>query len=137
MRTVDARTGIEVLDEDECLRRLAADCVGRLGVIAGGAPMIFPVNYVLDGRDIVFRTDHGTKLDTGPRARACFEVDCIDRDQRQGWSVVATGRLEEITRYDAARLVRAKTLPIDPWARGDKQHWMRLVGDRFTGRNVH
>jgi nitroimidazol reductase NimA-like FMN-containing flavoprotein (pyridoxamine 5'-phosphate oxidase superfamily) len=125
-----------VLDEDECLRRLAADEIGRLAVIAGRAPMIFPVNYVLDGRDIVFRTDTGTKLTAGPRARACFEVDCFDRARRSGWSVVAAGRLEEVTEYDMATLERVRQLPVEPWAKGEKAHWMRLVPDRVTGRNV-
>jgi nitroimidazol reductase NimA-like FMN-containing flavoprotein (pyridoxamine 5'-phosphate oxidase superfamily) len=136
MRHVDARTGIEILDEEECLRRLAADEIGRLGVIVGGAPMIFPVNYVLDGTSIAFRTAPGTKLDVGPRSRACFEVDVFDRARRSGWSVVATGRLEEVTHYDSTTFERLRQLPIDPWADGDKPHLMRLVADRFTGREV-
>ena len=30
--------------------------------MAGGRPLIFPVNYVVDGKTIVFRTDEGAKL---------------------------------------------------------------------------
>ncbi|HVT75873.1 MAG TPA: pyridoxamine 5'-phosphate oxidase family protein [Acidimicrobiales bacterium] len=136
MRSVDARTGIEVLDRGECLRRLAADEIGRLAVIDGVTPLIFPVNYVLDGDTIVFRTNPGTKLDHGPRAQACFEVDHFDHADHTGWSVVAVGRLEEVTRYDPAAFERVRALPIDPWASGDKTHWMRVVPDRFTGREV-
>jgi nitroimidazol reductase NimA-like FMN-containing flavoprotein (pyridoxamine 5'-phosphate oxidase superfamily) len=127
---------IEKLDRAECLRRLAADEVGRLAVVAGGDPMIFPVNYVLDGESVVFRTDPGTKLQDGPRAQACFEIDGFDRVQRRGWSVVAIGRLEEVTRYDAAALARVRSLEVQPWAGGDKAHWMRLVPARITGREV-
>jgi nitroimidazol reductase NimA-like FMN-containing flavoprotein (pyridoxamine 5'-phosphate oxidase superfamily) len=136
MRQVDARTGIEILDEDECLRLLAADEIGRLAVIAGGAPLIFPVNYVLDGTAIVFRTAPGTKLDAGPRSRASFEVDSFDRERRSGWSVVVAGRLEEVTHYDSKTFDRVRHLPIDPWADGDKPHFMRLVTDRMSGRAV-
>ena len=137
MRQVDARTGIEIMGYDECLRRLGEDEIGRLAVIApGGAPMIFPVNYVLDNKSIVFRTAAGTKLDAGPRSRACFEVDCFDHDRRSGWSVVASGRLEEVTHYDSATFERVSRLPVDPWADGEKPHWMRLVADRFSGREV-
>jgi nitroimidazol reductase NimA-like FMN-containing flavoprotein (pyridoxamine 5'-phosphate oxidase superfamily) len=132
----DRRTGVDVLGEEECLSRLASDEIGRLAVVAGRSPMIFPVNYVLDGRDIVFRTDHGTKLDSGPRARACFEVDQFDRATRSGWSVVAAGRLEEVSEYDSTTFERVRQLPIDPWAKGAKAHWMRLVADRVTGRVV-
>jgi nitroimidazol reductase NimA-like FMN-containing flavoprotein (pyridoxamine 5'-phosphate oxidase superfamily) len=125
-----------VLDRDQCLRLLADDEIGRLAVIAGNTPAIFPVNYALDGDTIVFRTDPGTKLAHGPRGRASFEVDRFDRAGCAGWSVVATGRLEEVTQYDAATFARVRRLAIDPWAGGDKLHWMRLVPDRITGRRV-
>jgi nitroimidazol reductase NimA-like FMN-containing flavoprotein (pyridoxamine 5'-phosphate oxidase superfamily) len=136
MTTSERRPTIEVLDPDTCWRLLATDEVGRLALVIGGTPTLFPVNYVLDGTSIVFRTDPGTKLDHVGRSRAAFEVDDIDRARRSGWSVVATGRLEELTHYDAAALERAKELPIDPWAGGERTHWVRLVAERVTGRRV-
>jgi uncharacterized protein len=127
---------LEVIDREECLRLLAGDEIGRLAVIAGNTPVVLPVNYALDGETVVFRSDPGTKVERGPRARASFEVDCFDRERRTGWSVVATGRLEEVTRYDAATFDRVQQLAVDPWAAGDKAHWMRLIPDRVTGRRV-
>jgi nitroimidazol reductase NimA-like FMN-containing flavoprotein (pyridoxamine 5'-phosphate oxidase superfamily) len=135
-RTIDARTGLEVLDRDECLRLLAGDEVGRLAVVDGGAPVIFPVNYRLDGEAIVFRTTVGTKLDIGPRGPVAFEVDSFDRAARTGWSVLATGRLEVVTRFDPATYERVQDLPVEPWAGGDRPHWMRLVPSRITGRRI-
>lgn len=136
MRTVDARTGIERLDREQCLRLLAEDTIGRLAVIDHGTPIIFPVNYRLDEEAVVFRTDPGTKLDDGPRSPASFEIDRFDREDRSGWSVVVVGRLEEVTRYDSRTLDRLRALPVDPWAVGEKSHWMRLVPSRITGRRV-
>ena len=78
MRNVDSRTGLELIDREECLRLLAGEEVGRLAVIVGGEPAIFPVNFVLDGETIVFRTDDGTKGAGRSSARGCFEVDGID-----------------------------------------------------------
>ena len=136
MKSIDARTGIERIDRDECLGLLAADEIGRLAVVAGRSPAVFPVNYALDGESIVFRTDEGTKLNAAERAPACFEIDSFDREHRTGWSVIAAGRLEEVTHYDAVEFERARRLPVDPWAGGTKAHWMRLVPDRITGRRV-
>ena len=136
MKYVDARTGIQVLDREECLALLAQDVIGRLAVMSGVGPVIFPVNYALDGDAIVFRTAPGTKLDAGPRAPASFEIDDFDRATRSGWSVVVVGRLEEATPFDAAVLERVQSLPVEPWAQGDKPHWMRLVPTRITGRRV-
>jgi nitroimidazol reductase NimA-like FMN-containing flavoprotein (pyridoxamine 5'-phosphate oxidase superfamily) len=124
------------IQRDECLRLLASDEIGRLAIVAGNTAVVLPVNYALDGKTVVFRTDPGTKLDHGPRARASFEVDSFDRDRRTGWSVVATGRLEEVTPCDAATYERVRRLAVDPWAGGDKAHWMRLVPDRVTGRRI-
>lgn len=136
MRSIDARTGLEWIDRDECLALLAGDVVGRLAVVSGGAADIFPVNYVLDGETIVFRTDPGTKLDASGRAQAAFEIDRVDREHRTGWSVVASGRLEEVTRYSSGTLERLRHLPVDPWAGGEKAHYVRLIPSRITGRRV-
>jgi nitroimidazol reductase NimA-like FMN-containing flavoprotein (pyridoxamine 5'-phosphate oxidase superfamily) len=136
MKPVDARTRIEVLDPTTCLELLAQDVVGRVAVVVGGSPMVVVVNYALDGSDVVFRSDAGTKVDMGVRAPACFEIDGFDREARTGWSVVVAGRLEEVTRYDRATWDRITQLPVDPWAAGEKSRWMRIIAETVTGRRV-
>ena len=135
-RLVDARTGIEILDRDACLPLLAGDVVGRLGIIDRGTPKILPVNYVLDGDAIVFRTAPGTKLDAGPRAPACFEVDHFDRDARTGWSVLVVGHLEEVDQFQPRLWAHVRTLPVDPWAAGARIHVMRLSPTHIGGRVI-
>ena len=134
--TVDARTGLEIIPPDECRALLRADSVGRLAVIDGGTPFVFPVNYVVDGEAVVFRSADGTKVSSGTRHPVAFEVDVIDRQHRTGWSVVVTGRLEEVTQFDSATLERVQALPVEPWAGGDRPHWMRLVPTRISGRRI-
>lgn len=136
MRQQAANTGIEIIDRDECLELMASDEIGRLAVIDGARPLIFPVNYVLNGEDIVFRTAPGTKVEQGPRSPACFEIDSIDRPHRAGWSVLVTGRLEELTPYDSAHFVQASELPVHPWAAGVRDRLMRLVPATITGRRI-
>ena len=131
-----ADTISERLDLDACLALLAGDVVGRLAVIDGGRPAIFPVNYLLDGDDIVFRTNPGTKFDAGQRGPVCFEIDMFDRVSRAGWSVVVTGRLEEVTPYDTPAWRRISQLPLDPWGATARAHWMRLRSDWISGRRL-
>src|SRR5262249_17793270 len=115
VKTVDRRTGIEVLDHDQCLSLLSTEDVGRLAVISAGVPIILPINYVLDGDTIVFRTAAGTKFEEGQRHRVSFEVDRFDRDEHSGWSIVVTGRVEEVT--DRSRdFGRLQQLDLDPWS---------------------
>jgi nitroimidazol reductase NimA-like FMN-containing flavoprotein (pyridoxamine 5'-phosphate oxidase superfamily) len=133
---MDARTGLEIMDPDECRHLLATEEVGRLGLIDGATPAIFPVNYVLDGEAVVFRTAPGTKLSEGPRHQVAFEIDAFDRAERTGWSVLVVGHLEEVTEFEGSMLARVRQLPVEPWAGGDKPHWMRLVPTRVTGRRI-
>ncbi len=124
------------MDPAECLALLEAEDVGRLAIVQGHVPAIFPVNYVLDGRDVVFRTAPGTKLQHGRDTLAAFEIDHLDRPTRTGWSVVVTGRLEQVTALDRARERRLRALPIAPWAAGDKPVVMRLTPGTITGRII-
>ena len=71
--------------------------MGRVGISVHGTPLVFPVNYVLDGEAIVFRTGAGSKLAAAERGPVCFEVDGVDREHHSGWSVLVGGRLEEVT----------------------------------------
>jgi len=135
-RRIDARTGLEIIDPDECRRLLATEDVGRLAIVDGSTPLVFPVNYALDGDAVVFRTVPGTKLALGPRGAVSFEVDAIDRTARTGWSVLVVGHLEEVEPFDAATFERVRALPVEPWSGGDTPHWMRLVPRRVTGRRI-
>lgn len=131
----DGRTGLEVIDRDGCLELLAADALGRVAVVEGGEPVIFPVNYALDGDRIVFRTGVGSKFHAAVRgAKASFEIDRFDTEARAGWSVVAVGRVEEATAAEAERL--AEVTGLAPWAAGDRDHWMVITPDRLSGRRV-
>lgn len=134
MALVDRRTGIEVIEERECLRLLRGEVLGRLAVLDGGSPLILPINYAMDDRFVVFRTAPGTKLDARNRS-ASFEIDGHEDDQRVGWSVVIRGRLEEVTVHQAGLFDRLADLP-QPWALGDKPHVMRLVPSSIRGRRV-
>jgi nitroimidazol reductase NimA-like FMN-containing flavoprotein (pyridoxamine 5'-phosphate oxidase superfamily) len=137
MTAVDPRTGIEVLDRDECLQLLATETVGRVVVVDHGSPHIVPVNYALDGDAVVFRTAIGTKFDAASRSDVAFEVDAFDSIDRRGWSVVVHGWAQEVTAYDdLALLARVNALAIEQWATFEKPHILRIVSTSITGRRV-
>lgn len=131
---IDQRTGLEELDRDECLRLLAGSPLGRLGVVIDGQPLVFPVNFTLDGDAIVLRTDAGTKLHAARRAPLAFECDGIDRAYHTGWSVLALGKAEEVTHpVEVAHLER---LPLAPWCAVAKPVWLRIRPKTLTGRRI-
>lgn len=119
----------------ECWEVLRRHHLGRVGLIDHGAPMIFPVNYAVDGESVVFRTAPGTKLIAAGSARqAVFEVDEADETFEVGLSVMIHGRLHEVT--DAAERERLARLPIRPWAPGDRDHFVRVLPRWISGRRI-
>lgn len=135
MRLIDPRTGIEVLDRDECLQLLRSQFVGRLAVVEDGTPMILPVNYAMDADTIVFRTAEGTKFDAAVRGGpVAFEIDHTDPVYQIGWSVVVTGHARLIT--DEAGLERARALPLRPWSDHAKSNWVGIHAEGATGRRI-
>ena len=127
---------MDPMSRDECLQRLAENQVGRLAVSVHGQPVIFPVNYVLEGDVVVFRNDPGTKLDSATLARVAFEVDQIDVEQKSGWSVVVQGFGRNITDAVDRPSERRRSLPLEAWAPGEKEHWVEILEPRISGRRL-
>ena len=89
--SVDA-SGCVVLDRQQCLDYLAAGGLGRVAVNVGALPAILPVQFALDGDQVVFSVGVGTVLHRATRdAVVAFESDGHGADGRRQWSVSVTG----------------------------------------------
>jgi nitroimidazol reductase NimA-like FMN-containing flavoprotein (pyridoxamine 5'-phosphate oxidase superfamily) len=128
---------LKELSRDECHKLLAEHHVGRLAVVVGGRPLIFPVNYVYDGERVVFRTDEGLKLRHAPLRRVAFEIDAVDEAAGTGWSVLVQGSTYEISRAIDQYSEELRRLPVTPFAPGEKAHWIEIVPTEITGRQIH
>jgi uncharacterized protein len=135
MRLIDARTGIEVMDRAECLELLRSTDIGRIAVVDAGHPVIFPVNFAMDGEHIVFRTAPGTKFDATVRGTpVAFEIDWTEPESRAAWSVVVTGWARVVE--TAEELGRAEALDLHPWSEHDKPHFVAVHPERVSGRRI-
>jgi len=131
---IETRTGLEILDRDQCVALLERSSLARIAVVAGGQPLVFPVNFTLDGDAVVFRTDAGTKLYAARNGPVAFECDGVDRLSHTGWSVLGTGEAEEVV--NEAELARLARLPLGPWCPGPKSTWLRIRPRVLTGRRI-
>lgn len=117
------------LSEDECTELLAVVPVGRVAYCTPTGPVVLPVNHVLDGRDIVFRTSPHTPL---ARAMAggsvAFEVDGYDAFHQAGWSVLVHGDPS----FDEGL---PDPEPV-PWAEGSRHLTVRIRPRLITGRRL-
>lgn len=124
---------VEAIPPAECFRLLANQSVGRVAVAEpDAAPLVVPVNFVVDGESVVFRTDEGTKFDLAVLAGrpVSFEVDGLDGGRRCGWSVLLQGRAAEVDEPEGEHLA------LRSWAPGGKSHWVRIVAQAISGRRI-
>jgi hypothetical protein len=125
-----------ILAEDECLSLLARSTIGRLGVVVDSYPVIFTVNYAMDGNLVTFRTNPGTKFEATQYGNVSFQVDQMEALGRSAWSVLVLGTVTVPDATDpgvARRLQQLGVTPLDP---GDKPLWIQVVPHRITGRRV-
>jgi len=127
---------LEDIPEPECLELLRSGSVGRIAVVNHGRPLIFPVNYVLEDRTVAFRTDPGTKLDAATLGEVAFEIDSVDEELKEGWSVVVQGVGREVTGATDPWSERLTARELAPWAAGAKEHWVAIASPTFSGRRI-
>ena len=135
------RPVLEPLDEAECLQLISPGGLGRL-VYSGRFDLtVLPVNYRVYEGGIVFRTAEHSPTDedlrtgiAGAEYRVAFEVDDVDAAVREGWSVLIQGSAHHVE--SEAELASVAGAGVEPWAGGDRQHFIRITPSRITGRRI-
>jgi uncharacterized protein len=121
-----------VLSENESWRRLGGVALGRLVTSFAGEPEIFPVNFAVQNRTVLFRTAEGTKLFSAvTNSVVLFEAD--DHDVAEGWSVIVRGRARVLR--TAADIEEADRAELMPWTANLKKHYVRVTPSDITGRH--
>lgn len=119
------------LSETECWELLATQKLGRLGTSVVNEPEIFPVNFVVDDRTILFRTAGGSKLlELTINNKVAFEVD--DHDDEEGWSVLIRGVADPLEH--STDIAAAERLGLQPWIPTIKRVFVRIRPHVITGR---
>ncbi|NLT29213.1 MAG: pyridoxamine 5'-phosphate oxidase family protein [Propionibacterium sp.] len=127
----DETGAVTNLSEQESWDLLAAQELGRLATAVVNEPEIYPVNFVVDDRTIVFRTAEGSKLlELTVNNRVAFEVD--EWDGEGGWSVLVRGQAEALEHAD--EIDAAETLPLKPWVPTLKKTYVRIRPIAISGR---
>lgn len=135
MRIEGQLRSIETLSVDECMALLDAQPYGRIAYATVDSIEILPVNGLFVEGAVVFRTDYGDRLDElASGLPAVYEIDAADSGRGTGWSVVVHGQTEEV--WAPEELERLRELAFEPWAPGRREHFVRLLPHRITGRRI-
>lgn len=125
------------LDRSACVAFLRSAQLARV-VLPGhgvGPAVVFPVNIVLDGEQIVLSTSDGVVL-AAAHAGGWLTVQADSWTQHgggRGWSVTAAGRAHEAT---GGALDRLRELAPTPVAGGSRSHVVVVPIETVDGRRV-
>jgi nitroimidazol reductase NimA-like FMN-containing flavoprotein (pyridoxamine 5'-phosphate oxidase superfamily) len=132
---------MEQLDEAECLRLISPGGIGRLAYTGRHGLTVFPVNYVLLEGTIVFRTTHDNPTDEDLRTgiedaeyKVAFEIDEVDAAAKAGWSVLVQGSAHHVS--SDAEHASVLEAGVEPWPGGVRDHFLRIIPTRITGRRL-
>jgi len=126
---------LEHLSRDECMRLIGSVPVGRIVYTRQALPAVELVNFILDGEDIIIRTDGGGKLAAATRgAVVAFEADSVDTIGHAGWSVTVVGQSRAVT--DGAEIRYLEHSGLMPWAPGKHDHFIRISPAIINGRRL-
>ena len=116
---------------------LGVATVGRVAFIADDYPVVMPVNYrVVDddaGIMVLVRARPGDSIDRAP-LHVAFEIDGVDHERQQGWSVLVRGRLHHIDEDAAVRI--AALFDPEPWPHEHRTSWLVISAEAVTGRKL-
>jgi nitroimidazol reductase NimA-like FMN-containing flavoprotein (pyridoxamine 5'-phosphate oxidase superfamily) len=122
------------LPRPECLRLLALARVGRIVYDDGDGPLAVPVNFRMDGEDVLFRVSPTSEMCLHlNNANVAFEVDRLDDFHQTGWSVLIRGLASYV---ESADLPPQRAQRPVPWARGLRPVHVRIRPRRITGRRL-
>jgi hypothetical protein len=129
-------SGLAVLHEEECWRRLARRPVHWLAFTDDDDLHVLPVNAVVVDRTLAFRTGPGRKLEAARAGRRmAMTAGSIQVEAHRAWSVTARGTPRIAT--DPDELARLDRLPLRPWVRTAVDGaWIVVDVDTVTGRVV-
>lgn len=126
---------ITQLSEEECWERLRALEIGRLAYHLADEVHIAPINYVVEEEQILFRTAEGSKLlGVVMNEDVAFEIDQVDNDKEEAWSVIARGAARILDGPDARD---ADNLRLRAWVDTEKFNVVAIAVDEISGRQFH
>lgn len=123
-----SRGRLAELSEQECRELVGTRPIGRIAWRGSEGITVLPVNFELDGDDVLFHTSPYSLM-----ARDCvdrdvaFQVDAVDEVQHAGWTVLLRGR--------CLRDSRAGSEPT-PWVTGPRLLALRVAVSSVSGRRL-
>ncbi len=131
IRNTPNGTDMKDLNNEECLKLLSDNYIGRIAFISGGSPEILPITYYYDpeSHSILTYSGEGGKIQAMRKnGDVSFQVDDITALNK--WkSVLLYGEYEELNRIDAKHLLHVFTEGVKKTIRNKEGLSPQFIGD--------
>jgi hypothetical protein len=131
---LDSTNEFGPISPPRCQELLQSHSIGRIAWQAADGPQILPVTYAWHDGTIIFRTSpYGVLSELIRPTDVAMEIDELDQESRQGWSVLVQGRAQGVAEPD--QLVRMWTVGgVVPWASGVRNVFIQVIPHQISGR---
>lgn len=127
---MDDNDAVIELSQQECWDLLRSHQFGRLAFHLGPEVHLTPVNYMVDGDTLLFRTAPGNKLvGVAMNSDVVFEID--EYDEQIASSVIVRGVAR---RLDEDQQHRADDVSLQPWVPTQKYEVVEIRPEEISGR---
>ena len=125
---------VEPLTAEQCEVHLGMGEFGRLLYSRGRGPVAIPVNYEYTDGQIVISTDPDKATWLEGLRIVGFEVDRVDEDLSEGWSVLVTGEIRIVGDPDENQ--RLSSLGLASWNDNGEHTLIAITPTEITGRVI-
>lgn len=125
---------LEKLSREECLQLLASVPVGWIAYCRpDGAPGVVPVNFVVNGDEVVVRALYSDKLVAAAQDSVMtIGASTLDVEAHTGWSVTVAGRAG----FVGDPLVNTGLPEVHSWIPWERNVLISIAMERVSGRRL-
>ena len=130
----DHHPTVEALSSEQCMVHLTSAAYGRVAYVTARGPVAIPVNYEFTDGQIVVSTDPNKAKALARAGVVGFEVDHVDQNVSEGWSVLVTGPARLVT-VPHERMALS-SLGLESWSGTGVHDLVAIAPREITGRVI-
>lgn len=124
---------VEKLSRSECVQLLSSVPIGWIAYCREGGPGLVPVNFVLNGAEVVIRALYSDKLVAAARdSMMTIGASTLDMAAHTGWSVNVTGRAG----FVGDPLVNTSLPDVQSWIPWERNVLISVAMEHVSGRRL-
>jgi hypothetical protein len=121
-------------DDEQCFTLLGRSQFGRIALTLRALPVVFPVRYTLNERELLFDLSVDQLAKAIDRRTATLQADGFEEDTGQRWTVLAVGPVQRIQAFEGLGSVVASLSSAPEAVSGEQGGVFRLQPVILSGR---